>query len=226
MKRFRKWYMLTLALMAAFVVANYKRIQWRVYLPCLTVASITGWTWCVLMERFDAWVFPVHSILGIKIGSLVLEDWIFSPVCFSFFYIVYRNIPRVGAKDSHFTLIALLPSVLAYTFYTVQGELAGMSLAAIMAAPAICVLLLMRHEIYVWHFIAVTIVLTIFSGVWDYAGVYFDWWQYAHDKHLYSTYAWVGNNPLEITPWLGWSGSILSYALIAAGERLFTNGRR
>lgn len=223
---FRKWYILILAAMAACVGVSYKYIQWRVYIPCLAIASVVGWSWCILMEKLGAWYFPPESILGVKFGVLVLEDWIFSPVCFSFFYVVYRFVPRhfVG-KEPFVTWIIIMINIFATVIHGWPGGLAGTSLAATMAIPAVVLMVVMRKSIDPYHYWIVFISLVAFSGAWDYAGTYFNMWQYKHDAFLYHPNLWIGANPLEITPWLGWAGAMLSYALIVTWERMAQHDR-
>lgn len=240
-----------MALITTVIGATLPRERWRVktLVPCLILSTLVGWGWGAWMVKadptFPGWLFPPWAATGKEL-VLSLEDLIFYPLCALFFYVVYRRIGFRGpAVTSRAGQAAVLVTYgLLSAFFLIFTATAGRSEACLFAMPGMLMFWYARGRIDLRKFVVFQVFVILFAGIWDWAAVSwlhyipgFAWaqdWVYItfdkagnyHHSNIFLDYgehrwAWIFDNPIEITPWLGIAGGIFNYGLFSAADRLF-----
>ena len=240
--------LLFLIIINFLLLIKIKNIRWKTFIPLVIIGCILGWSWDILILKYDpeypAFIFPLWAVSGIEY-ILTLEDWLFFPVCTILFYCIYRLLPQ-GSPTSSNTYHSLI--ITFYTictlFFLIFGALAGRSQSIMLAAPGILLYWYAKDTINVKKFLTIQFFIWIFEALWDWAAVSwihyipgFSWasqWAYItfdaqggyHHSKVFLDYgkyswAWIFDNPIEITPWNAISGGILNFSLIAALDKFF-----
>lgn len=223
---------------------QFKTIFWGVGLT-----SIVGWSWGFWMLHHDpffpGWIFPPWAVTGIEF-LLPLEDWVFYPACTTLFYIIYR---KIKVTDESWNRTWLRRSIIGFysgliLFSLFFTELCGKSVSLMFVLPGVLLFYYARKEINLKKFVLFQIILMAINTIWDWWAVSWmhnipgmSWasqWiylsvnesgEYVHSSIFldYSkhAWAWIFNNPVENTPYLGFAGGILDYSIFAACDKFF-----
>ena len=210
-----------------------KRWGWNQFLLYLFPISLAGWVWNIFIAKIDtsypAWLYRPKGILGFE-WMLTVEDWIFCPVIASLFYGVYRLLePRVTDLKkgrSGWLLTSFMLFLMICLFFLVFGSMCGRSLAVLYGIPilvlwvmcwkwmnlrlfGVCMLFALLFEAF-WDYGAVSGLPAVSGYSWASGWIYlsFDAWGKAYHSSVFLSYekypwAWIFNNPIEITPWYG-----------------------
>lgn len=203
--------------------------------------------------HFPAWLFRPESIVGIDI-VMTLEDWLFYPVCAMLFYAFYRLVEQRTPDFTNARARAVVLwggfafCALCTIFFGVFGALCGRSLALFFGIPALVLWLYARTSINARLFLYFFLFVVAVEVVWDWTTVAWihqipglAWavqWSYVtfdaageptHSSVFLSytkyPWAWLFENPIEITPWFGIVGAYINFIAIAALDRRLL-GRR
>lgn len=221
---------------------NWKKLGWVVL-----IGSVFGLSWTCAMTFFDpdfpGWIYHPWAIVGIDFG-VVFEDLLFYPLCGIFFFIVKSKIPEIGvSKLSHkiavFTVLLGLSIVSLFIWH-----FGGISITLWFMIPGLVMMIFSLKKLSVpkflltglfivffacsWDILAVTILPNIFTWANQWIYVSFDINGVAHHSTLWLDYTtnrwdWIGNSPLEITPWFSVSGWVFIYFLSEMINPIETN---
>jgi hypothetical protein len=195
--------------------------------------------------RFPGWLFAPWSIIGPDFG-LTLEDWIFLPASTTLFYAVYRkvSIKRPFPQTSSFHVgVVCFYGFLSVLAFIITG-FAGKMEILMFIVPSMVLYWYARKTIDVKKFIMLQLFIVLFEVGWDLFAVSLlhsipglSWasqWSYisfdvtgqCHHSSVFLDYAthrwaWLLENPVEITPLFGLCGGILNYVMFAAGDKYF-----
>ena len=212
-------------------------------------ATLLGWIWGAWLfhanPTYLGWFFPPWAVTNIEF-ILTLEDWVFYPACTALFYTIYRHIELDDNTSNRTLVINIIIVIYIFTilFYLLFTALCGRSIAVLFAIPGLLLFIYARDVLNVRKFIYFLVIVVSMNCVWDWAAVSwvhsidgYAWasqWIYVSfnktGEHIQSTiyldyvehaWAWIFNNPIEITPWLGLSGAILDFSLFAAADKFF-----
>jgi hypothetical protein len=234
----------------AFKKLKYGQRKWKTWLFSITLGTLTGGIWCFVMQKFDplfpGWIFPPWSVTGAELG-LVIEDLIFLPASTTLFYAVYRFVTIADFQPSNrnrlFFLIFFVYTVLSI-FCCIGADIAGRTEVLAFILPALVLYIYARNTINMKHFLILQLCILGFEVLWDLYAVsllhrlpgmawssqwtyivFNDAGRYFHSKIFldYGTHrwAWLLDNPVEITPLFGICGGILNCCMFAAGDRFF-----
>lgn len=240
-----------MAIFTVAMFLRLPRQKWklRTLIPCLIFSTVLGWSWGAWMihadPTFPGWLFPSWAVTG-KEFVLSLEDLVFYPLCTIFFYLVFRKVSLPGepwtSDRGHFAVLAVYG--IMSVFFLLFTSTAGRSEALMFAIPGMIMYALARDRIDIRKFLVFQVFVVLFAGIWDLAAVSwihripgFAWasdWAYItfdanggyHHSKIFLDYgthrwAWIYDNPIEITPWLGIVGGIFNYGLFSFGDKIF-----
>jgi len=243
-----------IAIITGLLIASRKKVmRWDVYFPYLLFSCICGWSWNIYMENIDpkypGWILHPWAILGPEWLN-TLEDWLFYPVCGSFFYVIFRIINNSNKSPEWAKWLIQAIHLIMTLFFIYYGAVAGRSIAIQSAAVGIVLFFYTWERWDVKHYLKMFTFIVLFAGLWDWAAVSWitripgwSWaaqWFYisfdasgqAHHSSLFLSYdqhrwAWIFNNPIEITPWFGIASAMFTYSVTMAIEKFIdTNKNR
>ncbi|MBN1981033.1 MAG: hypothetical protein JW795_05855 [Chitinivibrionales bacterium] len=222
--------------------------HWKVFWPYLAIATFSGWMWGLFIlkkdDQFPGWLFYPWTTVGVEFLGMTIEDWLFYPICATFIYQVYRWLRKDQCRSPvMLKLGVVIIHVLLIEFFLYFGALCGKTLALQQAIFGLVFVSYIWTSWRVKHFIKFELFTCLFSGVWDYASVSllakipgWSWcshWSYVsfdsagkpYHSSIFLSYAdhpwaWVFNNPIEISPWLGITSTLFIYFLIASLDKL------
>lgn len=197
--------------------------------------------------HFPAWLFRPESIFGVDF-IMTLEDWLFYPVCAALFYAFYRIVENKVAdfRNTRVRTVVVWVGfggcVVSSAFFGIFGALCGRSLALMFGVPALLLWLYARDAINAKLFVFFFVFVVGVEVLWDWTTVAWihqipglAWavqWSYVtfdaagnptHSSIFlpYTTHrwAWIFENPIEITPWFGIVGAYINYISIVALDK-------
>lgn len=241
-------YQLILITLTGLIIKGLKDINYKQFSIYIIVGAIFGWSWNVFMNQFDpnfpGWLYHHWSIIGWEFGGVVFEDIIFYVVCGGFFYILQNKIPEFGKGTALQKYIVVgVMSLLSILSCIIFG-LAGVSITLWFMLTAIAFFIIAKDQIYLgkmfvivgfvilfasmWDILVITIIPSIKGYAWASSWVYitFDINNIPHHSSLFLDYtnnrwAWIGNSPIEITPWFSICGGFFCYTLAEVVRKLF-----
>ena len=198
--------------------------------------AIVGPEWLMTIE--DWFFYPVFGSLFYVIYRILKYD----PK--PFIKIVGKSIPTMPLKWA--IQIAHIGITLFFIYFS---EEAGRSIAFQFALPGIVLFFYTWDRWDIKHYSKVFLFITILATVWDWVAVSwiayipgFSWasqWVYvsfdvngiAHHSSVFLSYAdhrwaWIFNNPIEITPWFGIAGAMFTYSLALAIEKFIDESKK
>ena len=203
------------------------------------MGSLMGWGWGASILYYDpnypAWMIHPWGMIGID-WIMTIEDWLFYPVSGGLFYCIYLFV--TGSNKPHETLkwAVQIAHIGLTVFWLALGSYGGVSCATWFAIPAIIIFFLTWHDWDVVRYLKMSVVVAlVFCALWDVTMVSLvsmiaglescSSWIYVtfdaagvayHSKAFldYNTHgwAWIFNNPIEITIWFGITGAMYTYA--------------
>jgi hypothetical protein len=222
------------------LVFKKEKMKFKVFVPHMIIGSICGWLWGIYMEKYDStfpgWLFHPWAITGPE-WILTIEDWLFYPICGAFFYALFRLIKN-KQKSPEWTKWCFQFFHIAITlFFIYFTSLAGKSIALQFALISIPLFFYAWDKWDTTHYLKMFLFIVLFAAIWDWAAVTWitkipgmSWasqWIYltfdsngiAHHSSVFLPYnkynwAWIFNNPIEITPWFGIAGAMFTYSLV------------
>lgn len=233
----KPYYAYTLGALAAltFWLASKIKIEWKIFIPHMLIGSICGWMWGIYLLTFDknigAWCFHPGTILG-PVWLQTLEDWLFYPLCGAFFYCVFviaKRFDIVLNSEFKYKISILTFNIFCTLFFLYFGAITGKSIACAFAVPAIVILIWQWDNWNALHYLIVNAFVTVFASLWDIIVVNFvnaQHWYYvtfsydgiASHSNVFipwsKSWAWIFQNPIEITPWFGIAGGMFTYSLV------------
>lgn len=235
------------------LIKNKHKMRWNVFIPHMIIGSVCGWMWGIYMEKFDpeypAWLFHPWAIIGPE-WFITLEDWLFYPVCGAMFYVIYRLLKYDPSKTKEWTKWAFQIFHIAITLFFIYFTApCGKSIAFQFAVVPIFLFFYTWNKWDTSHYIKLLIFVVVFAAVWDWAAVSwihyipgFAWasqWVYVsfdamgnpHHSSVFLSYtncrwAWIFDNPIEITPWFGIAGAMFTYSLALSLDKFVENIKR
>lgn len=242
-----------LVIIASVIMILYLKKEWNwkifcvVCIPCIISGFIWGKEMLYADPNFPAWmILPTGSVGEIWLWSV--EDCIFNVATTFLFYGVFRlvHIKKVNDFKCKFYIKFTYMLFLFFSslFMIKYGAYCGKSLTYLYAIPSIFLM------IYVWDKINSKLmslflfVMILFEVLWDWFAVswlyYFKSWapgwiylSYNDNNILYCSnvfldpvsypWAWIFNNPIEITPWYGIVGATFVYMAILAADKILKN---
>lgn len=223
-----------------------KTLNWSVFLPYLIITTISGYMWGIYLLKIDpdfpGWLFYPWTTIGIEFLGMTIEDWIFYPICSTIFYFVYRFFKKGEEKSKEVLKISMiLIHILLITFFIYFSSTCGKSLAIHQGIFGLFLIPFVWNEFKIKHFLKVEFFVIIFAAIWDYMAVsilarIFPWcshWSYiafdaagnAHHSSIFLDYerypwAWILDNPIEVTPWMAITSSLYVYFIITLLDRV------
>jgi hypothetical protein len=225
--------------------SNRSKFKFKIFFPHMIIGSICGWSWGIFMEKYDplfpGWLFHPWAVTGPE-WLLTLEDWIFYPVCGAFFYILFRLWKNTNHSPEWTKWVFQIFHITVTLFFIYFTGIAGKSIALQFAVISIPLFFYAWDRWDTGHYLKLFSFITIFAAIWDWAAVTWitkipglSWasqWIYitfdkcgiAHHSSVFLSYnnnswAWIFNNPIEITPWFGIAGAMFTYSLVMALDK-------
>ncbi len=220
-------------------------MKWKVFWPFITLTTISGymWGWFILKADPDytSWLFYPWTSVG-EIFGMCIEDWLFYPICSTLFYLIYRKYKSTSVSKDITKIWFMIIAILFTQFFLYFTDLCGRILAIQSAIFGLLLIFYVWDRLDVKHFLKFAVFMILFAGIWDYIAVsllakHWAWcshWAYItfdiSGMHYHSSvyldygrypWAWILNNPIEITPWLAISTSYYIYFIIASLDKLF-----
>ena len=213
------------------------------------LGSIAGWVWGFIMLQYDShfpgWLFPPWAVTGIEF-ILPIEDLLFYPFCTLIFYIIYRKI-KISDESWNSNLaqnILISFYRILILFYLIFTSLCGRAVALMFALPGLLLFIYAKDRVNIKKYLLFQLILIFINTIWDWWAVSWmhylpnmSWasqWayitfnergEYLHSKIFLDfgkhAWAWIFNNPIEGTPWMGISGGLLNYSMFTAGDKFF-----
>ncbi|MDD5650692.1 MAG: hypothetical protein PHF86_09825 [Candidatus Nanoarchaeia archaeon] len=221
------------------------KMNFKVFIPHMIIGSICGWFWGIYMEKFDTtfpgWLFHPWSVVGPE-WILTLEDWLFYPVCGAFFYTIFRLLHNRFTSSEWSKWAFQIFHIAVTMFFLYFTSVAGRSIALQFALVSIPLFFYAWNTWDTRHYLKLFLFIVLFAALWDWAAVTwitkipgFSWasqWIYLtfdtagnpHHSSVFLSYtanrwAWIFNNPVEITPWFGIAGAMFTYSLVLALDK-------
>ncbi|MBN1981531.1 MAG: hypothetical protein JW795_08375 [Chitinivibrionales bacterium] len=225
------------------------QLKIRTFAVAMVLSTALGYIWDTWMLKADptypGWLMAPWAIVQ-KEFILTLEDILFFPACALLFYCIFRRLSIKGtpwtSPYGHYTVIGVY-SILIIIALCITAT-AGRSEALLFGIPGVCMYIYARNTINIKRFLIFQIVILAIQSGWDLVAVSlihripgFAWasqWiyisfdqmgNYYHSKVFldYGTHqwAWILDNPVEITPWFGIVGGLFNYTFFAACDKLF-----
>jgi hypothetical protein len=248
-------YPITLCIIIGCCIFAFRKLKdgqrrWKTWLFSITFGTLTGGTWCFIMQKLDplfpGWIFPPWSITGVEFG-LVIEDLIFLPASTTLFYAVYRFVTIADfqtQKRSRIYFTVFFVFTVLSIICLIGADIAGRTEVLAFILPALVCYIYTRNTINIKHFLVLQLCIVGFEVLWDLYAVsllhrlpgmawssqwtyivFNDAGAYFHSNIFldYGTHrwAWLFDNPVEITPLFGICGGILNCCMFAAGDRFF-----
>jgi hypothetical protein len=235
------------------LIAKLSKQQWNwkvfaiVCIPSILSGFIIGAINYYIDNQIPGWIVLPWNTLGI-IGYWYIEDWLF--YCFTtiFFYGLYRYYHKSLRNDFRYSEVIknlyfyflLTTSILMFCFTGICGKLE----TVFYAVPALFLMKLSWKHINIRKMLIFVVSLVLFEMLWDWFAVswiynYKSWapgWIYLiYDSNYIATcskvfldpqkspWAWIFNNPIEITPWYGISGITFLYTAITTIDIMVKN---
>lgn len=216
-----------------------EKMKFHVFIPHMIIGSVCGWLWGIFMEKYDeffpGWLFHPWAIVGPE-WVLTLEDYLFYPICGAFFYVLFRLIKNKEKSSEWSKWFFQIFHITITLFFLYFSSVAGRSIALQFAIVAIPLFFYAWDKWDTGHYLKLFLFIVIFAAVWDWAAVSWfasipgmSWasqWLYVtfdssnipyHSSVFLSykdcSWAWIFNNPIEITPWFGIAGAMFTYSL-------------
>lgn len=211
--------------------------------------TIAGWVWGYLMLHWDSyfpgWIFPPWAVTGIEF-IMPIEDLLFYPFCTLLFYIIFR---KINVTDDSWNKPWIIKSIIALyviiiAFYLLFTSICGRAVALMFAIPGLLFFIYSKDRLNVKKYLVFQVILIAINTIWDWWAV--SWlhyipgmawasqWAYisfdkagdfTHSKIFLdygaNSWAWIFNNPIEGTPWMGISGGLLNYSVFSACDKFF-----
>jgi hypothetical protein len=222
-----------------------KDMKWNIFIPHIIMGTIVGCMWGVYITQYDnlysGWLFHPWSIIGLDFWQ-PLEDWLFYPTCGAFFYIVYRlTYNKFKPNNNNVLKITVQFINVGFTlFFLYFGAIAGKTIACTFAIPGIIIIFWQWEAWNVKHYLFMLLFIVFFASIWDWMAVSWlsaipgmawaqEWAYRSFDKFgntyhsrvfLDNSWAWIWNNPIEITPWFGIAGTMYTYSSVLLFEKL------
>ncbi|MDD5649414.1 MAG: hypothetical protein PHF86_03205 [Candidatus Nanoarchaeia archaeon] len=227
------------------LIFKRKKMDFKVFIPHMIIGSICGWFWGIFMEKLDSnypgWLFHPWAVIGPE-WILTIEDWLFYPVCGAFFYTLFRLIKNTKKSNELSKWCFQIFHISITLFFIYFTSYAGKSIALQFAIISIPLFFYSWDRWDTLHYLKMFLFIIIFATLWDWAAVTwitkipgFSWasqWIYvtfdsqgiAHHSSVFLSYkehpwAWIFNNPIEITPWFGIAGAMFTYSLAMALDK-------
>lgn len=222
-----------------------------VCIPSILSGFIIGTINFNVDKQFPGWIVLPWNTIGI-FGYWYIEDWLFYLFTTIFFYGLYRYLHRHNSSSDFknaelvkriYFYALLLASIFIFCFTGICGKLE----TVFYAVPALFFMKFSWKYINIRKMLSFIVPLILFETLWDWAAVswiynYKSWapgWIYLTydinniaicskvflDPIKYS-WAWIFNNPIEITPWYGISGITFLYTAITTVDMMVTNGNK
>lgn len=228
------------------------KMKFKVFVPHMIIGSVCGWFWGIFMEKYDplfpGWLFHPWSVVGPE-WVLTLEDWLFYPVCGAFFYTLFRLISNREKSSEWSKWIFQIFHISITIFFLYFTGIAGRTIALQFAVISILLFFYTWDRWDTKHYLKMFLFITVFATIWDWAAVSwvakipgFAWasqWIYLtfdssglpHHSTVFLSYAqngwaWIFNNPIEITPWFGIAGAMFTYSLVMALDKFITGNNK
>ena len=227
--------------MSAITVWGLIKIRHRFnlsrFLIYICVGAVFGWSWNWFMCHFDsipAWIYHPWAFSGIKFGEMILEDFLFYPICGALFFLVRAIVPNFGVSSHRNKLITWWALVGAGIISWYVFSTAGQSITLWFLTPGLGMLILSWRRWNLPRFFICGSFIVILSSVWD-IGVNLitpqlpglSWasqWLYnsisairPHSQvflsHTAHPWAWIEAIPIEILPWFAIGGWVFIYSL-------------
>lgn len=225
--------------------SNRSKFKVKVFIPHMLIGTVCGWFWGIYMEKYDpvfpGWLFHPWAITGAE-WILTLEDWIFYPICGAFFYCLFRLWKNTNLSPEWTKWAFQIFHISITLFFIYFTGIAGKSIALQYAVISIPLFFYAWDRWDTKHYLKLFSFIAIFAAIWDWAAV--SWvakipglawasqWVYvtfdkggtAHHSSVFLSYAtnkwaWIFNNPIEITPWFGIAGAMFTYSLVLALDK-------
>jgi hypothetical protein len=225
------------------------KMNFKVFLPHMFIGSLCGWFWGIFIEKYDplfpGWLFHPWSIVGPE-WILTLEDWLFYPICGAFFYALFRLLENRQYSSEWSKWAFQLFHISVTLFFLYFTGITGKSIALQFALVSIPLFFYAWDKWDTRHYLKLFLFITIFAALWDWAAVSWitkipglSWasqWIYItfdnnglpHHSSVFLSYstnkwAWIFNNPIEITPWFGIAGAMFTYSLAMALDKFMAS---
>lgn len=210
----------SISIMTIAFMYRLKNIQWKQFFVYMLIGTILGETWQIYTSHADptwpGWWYAPGKVLG-YIGKVSIEDILFYPICGAFFFCIKRILPKVKLwHNDIFNVITLILFLIVTGFFVVVGNAGGLSIIAWFALPGLVLLVFNMHILNFVNFISTGIFIVGFASVWD---LLIKDWLYVTSNFQHSnlwinaSWAWIGNSPIEITPWFSIAGWVFIYNL-------------
>lgn len=221
--------------------------NWQVFCIVCIPSIISGLSLGAIIytidPEFPGWIVPPWSSLG-WIGFWCVEDLLFYTFVTVLFYGVYRfthqnSDPQdfkwaQGLKYAYFTFLSL-----ASLGMLIRGGICGKLETLFYAVPSLIMMVYAWRRINCKRMLIFIGVMVVFESLWDWFAVswlyyYKSWapgWIYitwnaegvARFSRIFldpvnHKWAWIFNNPIDITPWYGIAGASFIYMAINAAE--------
>ncbi|MGD9202246.1 MAG: hypothetical protein PVI26_11825 [Chitinispirillia bacterium] len=238
---------------AIAIVKNRDKMKWQVFVPHIILSIILGSSWGIFMEKLDpeypAWLFHPWAITNLE-WILTIEDWCFYPVFTAFFYVIYRFVKKKDSGSSYWVIMTFqIFHVAVVVFFLIFTHTCGKSIALFFGLLPIFLFFYAADRWNVIHYSKYFIFIVIFASVWDWAAVSWityipgnEWasqWVYLtfdksgnpHHSSVFLEYtanrwAWIFNNPIEISPGLGIMGAMTTYSYVLALDKFADNFKK
>jgi hypothetical protein len=234
------------------IFSKRSKMNFKVFVPHMLIGSLCGWFWGIFLEKYDplfpGWLFHPWAVVGTE-WILTLEDWLFYPVCGAFFYTLFRllNNRFHSSEKSKWTFQIFHISITLFFLYFTG--IAGRTIALQFAVVSILLFFYAWDQWDTKHYLKLFLFITLFAALWDWAAVSWvakipglSWasqWVYVtfdssglpHHSSVFLSYvdnrwAWIFNNPIEITPWFGIAGAMFTYSLVMALDKFITGNTK
>jgi hypothetical protein len=220
-------------------------LNWKAFIVYLIIGAVFGWSWTMVMTFYDphmpGWMYHPWAIIGLEWG-VTIEDIFFYLLCGALFYVIRSFIPNIGSNDNPCKVLVLISFWILAALSIIFFNKGGLSITIWFLFPGALLFMLAYREINIPRFMIVGVIIVIFASVWDIMAVTiipsikgYSWasqWIYitwdaqgipTHSKLWldYTTHrwAWIGNSPIEITPWFSICGWIFIYSLAQVCEK-------
>lgn len=222
---------------------------WKTFFIVCIPSIVSGFVWGVMMlygdPNFPAWVVLPYGSLG-EIWLWSTQDCIFNIATTILFYGTFRFLHRKKRRkdfkySDYYKLIFMAFMIIASLFMIFWGAYCGRSLALMYGIPSIIFMIYAWNKINFKFMMKFLLVMILVETIWDWFAVSWiyhikSWapgWVYlSYDNNnilYYSkvfldpikhSWAWIFNNPIEITPWYGIVGATFMYTAIMAIDKL------
>lgn len=209
-----------ISLITIALLYKLKNVQWKHFFLYVVLGTVFGETWQIYTSYADptwpGWWYAPGKVFG-YIGKVSIEDILFYPICGAFFFCIKRVLPKIELKHNDiFNVVALIFTIIAIQFFTMYGANGGLSIIVWFALPGLAMFLFNIYELNFVNYSLTGIFIVSFASIWD---LFVKDWIYITNSFQHSKlwisepWAWIGNSPIEITPWFSVAGWIFIYNL-------------